>query len=930
MTYKTALEADEFAKEFLEDEPKAKPKAKRQLRTAKKSSTKPAKAEKSSQSSKSAITKLSKPSKSQKSAKAAKFIELAQALDLAKSAESVKPTKSAKSRKSKTTKSSKVKKNSSQLESELNLTADLQTSIAAEPISQPVIKLDFDTDAIIDFAQLQLALEAKVPRITLANNIMTAENLLINHNVTIDFNGFSIISGEANQAARVLDIRSGKVKLIGKGKIFAMGLRSVAIRAFGAISSGSPNYTQLTIGEEISLFAPDNYGILISPNLGVAYGLTVNFAGRIFARDGICLAYGIRGHEKNLPVINIQNGARITADEQSGVAIEAAGHGKWHIAEARLRAAVGASLRTGEVEFAHTKMLAANGPVFRVEDNTESELTVTVDGGEYLAQSELVIDGLPEGIKEFTIKDGDFCSEDDSMAEALLDIIEVEGGDFQNNVKGTYVQMAENFTEPTAPEANTQVVADTPETAEPMAEANTINTETAQAEADTEVITSDSIAEEQKSSRIDSAEDTKQDIEQDEDSLALASTADAEEIDDWFEQAFAEGERLLAEDSAAEIAELSDDATDEREILQELEAEEAVSLSPAPTVALTPKQSATQKDAASLIKQPIMQEGILPPQKQLIMQNNIMPPLQPPVAENDAARMALADAIMDIRKLSAEDYDVGFGTLEKALSNAEKVLANPLAELVDIRDAASNLLLAFDGLEERGEFSLSDDELDELFYHGAVLEEMAHPSANGQKLASAMMLNNAAPEVALNPANIANAEPDFAVLSDILDTISEINLSQYSAESRLALLRSLDRAQEVLRDEKSSQSMIDEIAANLLAQISKLNPSLTMHAPAIHARTSAPAPVITPITPAAMIDEMTPSAVWSQGIMMIDELAPFVTDATTREKMLRAMRPWVVGLAELVTEPARNLLKSIKAGASAGLRVYRETRNCKI
>lgn len=902
MTYKTALEADEFAREFLEVEPKAKKKAKRQLRTAKKS---PAKTTKAAKTSKSTTSRASKTSKS---------TELAEALS------SVKSTKTARTRKTKSSRSTKVKKSTTQAELDQKLADYVEKSTATETMSQSTVKLDFDTDAIMDFAQLQMAIEARIPKLTLANNILAAENLLINHNVIIDFNGFSIISGEANQAARVLDIRSGKVKLMGKGKIFAMGPRSVAIRAFGAISSGSPNYTQLAIGEEISLFAPDNYGILISPNLGVAYGLTVNFAGRIFARDGICLAYGVRGREKNLPVINIQNGARITADEQTGMAIEAAGYGKWHIGEAKLRSAVGASLRTGTVEFNNTKILAANGPVFRIEDNTEPELEITVDGGEYLAQSELVIDGLAEGVKEFIIKDGDFCSEDDSMAEAFLDIIEVEGGDFQNNVKETYVQMAEKFAEPeTVVETGAQTEMATSEIESEIAE--TATEIEAQSSLNPELLDSSEaaelLAEDKNPSQNDSAKDSKLN----EDSFVLASEVNTEDIDELFEQAFAEGERLLAGEDVAEVSELTDDATDEQEILQELKAEKDVSL-----------EKSTLPEKVAPLKKVMPLENTAPLDKTVPLPPVplSMPPLKKPIAENDAARMALADAIVDIRKLSAEDYEVGFGTLEKALNKAEKVLADPLAQLVDIRDAASNLLLAFDGLEERDEFSLSDDELDELFYHGAVLEEMAHPSTNGRKEDSQLVLNSAAPEVVLNPVNLTNTEPDFTVLSDILDTISEINLSQYSAESRLALLQSLDRAQEILRDEKSSQSMVDEIAASLLAQISKLNPSLAMHAQTIRAKTSAPAPVVAALTPASMIDEMAPSTVWSQGITMIDELTPFTTDATTREKMLRAMRPWVVGLAEIVTEPVRNLLKSIKAGASAGLRVYRETRNCKI
>lgn len=192
--------------------------------------------------------------------------------------------------------------------------------------------VEFNENAIQNYQELIAALSAKKVQITLANDIIIEDNILINYDVAINFNGYSIISEESRAAARVLDIRSGEVTLTGRGKIFAMGARSVAIRVFGAISTGVPNYTALTIDEGISLFAPDAYGIIVSPNLGVAYGVTINFSGQIMAHDGICLANGIRGRDQNLPVINIKSEAKITADELNGKALEASGYCRWNIA----------------------------------------------------------------------------------------------------------------------------------------------------------------------------------------------------------------------------------------------------------------------------------------------------------------------------------------------------------------------------------------------------------------------------------------------------------------------------------------------------------------------------------------------------------------------------------------------------------------------
>ncbi len=697
---------------------------------------------------------------------------------------------------------------------------------------QPIQRVDFDVNSIMSYPELLAALDAKKVQITLGNNIIATDNIVINYDVAINFNGFSIISEEQHQAARVLDIRSGEVTLTGRGKIFAMGARSVAIRVFGAISTGVPNYTHLTIDEGISLLAPDSYGILISPNLGVAYGLTVDFAGRILAHDGICLASGVHGHEENLPLIKIKSGARITADDVAGVAIEAAGYGKWEITTAKLHGACGVSLRSGILQFNNTQIWANHDAAFRITDSVDHDLEVTIDGGTYLAEASEVITGVAETVKNFVIKNGDFCSYEDVMAEDLQDVIMVEGGDFQTKVTEMLAEITPSFSE----QEQAVSVVTSPAAKLPQPEPAT---------------TVPAIAE-------------------------LVDKAD-----------------ILPELSKKEdvLTELTDDATDEREIILELTAEKVAPPDPVKIAAPAPLQ---------------------------------------PVSDQDAARMALADAITDIRKLSAEDYDVGFGDLEQAIRAAERVLIDPLAELNDICAAASKLLQAFDGLEERGEMSLSDEELDELFYHGAVLEEMAQPTHRKKSKATPSIKNARsvipeAPQPVVAAAEKPTEEPDFTVLSDILDVLSEIDLQKYTSKTRMALLDGLDRAQEILRDENSSQSMIDELATNLLAEMSKLELIPHTHAPAMAtAQPKTLAPVVAAV-PATMIDEMSPTVMWSQGVTMIDELAPFITDATTRQKMLRAMQPWIVGMAELATEPLRNLIKSIKAGTRAGINAYRET-----
>lgn len=767
-----------------------------------------------------------------------------------------------------------------------------------EPVTTSV-ELDFDVNSVQNYEQLMAALQAKKVQITLGNNIIAPENILINYDVAINLNGFSIISEESVEAARVLDIRSGAVTLTGQGKIFAMGPRSVAIRVFGAISAENSNYTTLTIDEGISIFAPDAYGILISPNLGAAYGLTINMAGQIFAHEGVCIASGVTSRETNLPLVNLQNSASIIADETTGAALEAAGYGRWQIGTAWLRGATGASLRNGILEFTNTQVLANSGAVFQLEDAAEPTLEVTVNGGNYVAEQNTIFSGTSVAVKKFILKSGEFYGQTAELPAELKSIVEVKKS---ATLRTDVAEFLENITEQArlAQETTTLVSETVPEgTTEPetiaLAPESTTETKT------TTPAPENTVAPETTSTP---PEDTERELSDDE----LIELAFAEAYEDskpkkakrhttkTRKPASKTSKVVTPVQTFAEqidhLPELTDFETDEETIVSALTSEKAE-----PT-------------------QPIF----APPA-----------PIQP-VAEQDAARLALADAISDIRKLSAEDYDVGFSELERALQDAETVLSDPLAELANIRDAASNLLLAFDGLEEHDEFSLSDAELDELFYHGAVLGELVAPAE--KKTARRTPKPETTPldyqDLPNTPSlddKTADFEPDFSVLSDVLNTISELKLENYSEQSRLELIQVLDQAQTVLTDLHSPQSAIDEISTNLVAMIAKLEPLRALRSPTPNVHMRGLAPTVNAIMPAAMLDEMTPSATWTQGIVMIDEMEPFVADATTKQKMLRAMKPWIVGMAELAAEPLQRIRRGLKAGWRAGLNAYRETLN---
>lgn len=751
----------------------------------------------------------------------------------------------------------------------------LQPIALPEQSDQIIPQISFDANCIMTYYELLAAFKAREAQITLGNNIIADNNILINYDVTINFNGFSIISEESHPAARVLDIRSGEVTLTGQGKIFAMGKNSVAIRAFGAISTGVPNYTSVTIGEGISLFAPDSYAILISPNLGVAYGVTINFYGQIFARDGICLSSGIRAYDTNAPTINLQDGSRITADEEAGTVLEAAGYAQWHIGAAYLRGAIGGALSKGILEFKQARILATRSETFRIMEDADAMLEVSLDGGNYGSEQSSIIAGIPSTIKKFSAKKCVFSSPIDPITSEFTKVIK------QKSVRKTNdLSVFQEIPEA----AKTQSLANASEPAVPTPETNTSPLQT------------------------------------------------------------------------AELIELTDDATDEQEIISELIAPSAPTTEPSDEPAVEPSADlpAVSNSDSAPAAPPI---APVPPQP--VVLQPAPEPMLPFISEQDAARRALSEAIMDIRKLSAEDYDTGFTELEQAIRYAQKILANPLASLAEICEAASSLLTAFDGLEEHDESTLSDDELDELFYHGAVLQEMLRESKTSKPAKKARkhktpsrktFLPEATPLAFMdtsslltavehrqyNPPQVQPSAPaatnpnlasNFNRLSEILTTISGLDLNRYTLASQEILLNTLAQAQEVLSNPQSSQDMIDELAAKLSVEMSELVPLCQAHIARTNYQTelSSPAPTLGELTPSVMIDEMAPTAVWSLGVTMIDEMTPFSTDPTTREKMLRAMQSRTVIIKQALTRPFRKFTRSLTAGFRAGFNAYRDT-----
>ncbi len=302
----------------------------------------------------------------------------------------------------------------------------------------------FDAEIRTETEFVSALQDSRVFQITLKNDIVTTRNLEISRHLILDLGGFNITSLKENIC--VLDIKHGSVLITGKGSIVAYGLKGTAVCVKGATTSDNENYAEVLIDENIKLFAPNYYGLLVAPNFKAAYGATIDFRGTMVAQDGFCINGGIRGRGKNIPLIKIADQTRITVDENTGVAIHAAGYGRWEIGASEITGATGIVAQSGNLTLNGTRIIATGeyveadsaddsltmiGAVLQSGKaiNSDHSVEVTVNGGEYTSLRSYL-----------------FAETRQKKAKPALQMLIIEGGEFAGKL-GTFYGLAPRNTE---------------------------------------------------------------------------------------------------------------------------------------------------------------------------------------------------------------------------------------------------------------------------------------------------------------------------------------------------------------------------------------------------------------------------------------------------------------------------------------------------
>lgn len=234
--------------------------------------------------------------------------------------------------------------------------------------------------------------------IILQNDIVIVQNLVINRDLMIDLNGFNLTSLTEN--ARLIDIKYGHVTLTGQGSIVAFGNGGTAIRIHGATTADNANYSSLVVEQNVTLFAPNQCGILVATNFNSAYGTSIELAGSIVAHDGIAVSSNIKSSGEHAPRIHLTHQAKITADENEGTAIQALGYGIWEIGACELTAATGICFAAGEIHIDNPHILATGYVFTQIASDPHNPQKLEIESGLFAGRM-----GVFYGVSPRTAKD---------------------------------------------------------------------------------------------------------------------------------------------------------------------------------------------------------------------------------------------------------------------------------------------------------------------------------------------------------------------------------------------------------------------------------------------------------------------------------------------------------------------------------------------
>lgn len=302
--------------------------------------------------------------------------------------------------------------------------------------------------------------------IVLNDNITLTKALEVKgNNVIIDLNGKTITI--QNGYNGYFDLFKGKLEFTGKGTIKDVRVKervAATIWVEGSTDVNDKDFSVLTIGKDVTIDTTQ-WGLAVSDTDGKAYGLTVNFNGKIVSSAVNGGGITVFGNVKNIgngltnaPVINLSNTASVKA--VGDAALYAAGVGIWYIDGGTYEglSTIGAKSskfvinngmfiatgvpKTGEL---YGNGIISTGSVIQIENNKgyAGNIEITVNGGTFKSEKGLSIyhyppneEGETNALKSLIINGGTFTG-DVKMVEG--DKISVTNGTFSTKTVESYI-----------------------------------------------------------------------------------------------------------------------------------------------------------------------------------------------------------------------------------------------------------------------------------------------------------------------------------------------------------------------------------------------------------------------------------------------------------------------------------------------------------
>ena len=214
-------------------------------------------------------------------------------------------------------------------------------SVLALALGSGVLAPAVWADGEYDLAGCAAGTEAKV--CTLTSDVVLDSMITLTSDLTVDLNGHNITSASN---AKFFEVRGHGLEIVGTGELSSGSTANAGmVRVYGTETAGeSAARTNVSVGENVTISGPNPVVIYnYSGTNKTAYNVTVDIYGKLHGHNSGVWMIGTVGDKTNYPVINIHDGAELTADAEivdinnaGGVAASAMGYAEWNIGEATL------------------------------------------------------------------------------------------------------------------------------------------------------------------------------------------------------------------------------------------------------------------------------------------------------------------------------------------------------------------------------------------------------------------------------------------------------------------------------------------------------------------------------------------------------------------------------------------------------------------